>query len=133
MKKFKKSIMIFSSIIILFSASGLSTAKATEAESVKDKRYEVFTFNPLPACNPTTMTFRSDNILVIECMDGFGMYLPVSNFFVAFYRAPNFYLGKDATFFITGFALDPFIIAGGVAYIGDDTETVLVTGYLLSN
>jgi hypothetical protein len=132
MKKFKKSIMIFS-IIILFSASGLSTAKATEAETVKDKRYEVFMVNPLPACNPTTMTFRSDNILVIECMDGFGTYMPVSNFFVAFYQAPDFYLGKDATIFLTGFALDPFIIAGGVAYIGDDTETVLITGYLLSN
>ena len=77
--------------------------------------------------------FRSDNILVVECMDGFGMYMPVSNFFVAFYRAPDFYLGKDATILLTGFAIDPFIIAGGVAYIGDDTETILVTGYLLSN
>ena len=132
MGKLKKSIMILS-VIILFTVSGLSSARGAEVQTVEDKRYEVFMSDALPSCNPTSVTFRPDNVLVIECMDGFGIYIPVSNFFVALYWAPGFYLGKNATIFLSGLAFDPFIIACGATYIGDDSEPLFFTGYLLNN
>lgn len=132
MQKLKKPIMVLS-IILLFCASGLSNTYGVQAEAVTDNRYEVFMLTPsLPGCNPTTMTFRSDGILNIQCMDGFGMYLAFGNFFVAFYRAPDFDMGRDVTLVLGGFALDPFIVASGMSYIGNNSDTFMLTGYSLT-
>jgi len=104
----------------------------TTALTVKGKRYEVVLVGSFEGCSATTMTFRSDNILVIDCMDGFGVYLPILNFFIAFYWAPDAYLGKGIAILLSGMAIDPFIVAGGITYLGNDLSPVIITGYLLS-
>ncbi len=125
--------LIILSLVLLLIAAGTLPAAAAEATDVANKRYQVFMLNPLPGCNPTAITFRPDNILVIGCMDGFGTYLSAGNAFVAVYRAPDFFSGRDLTLFFTGFALDPVLLASGIAYVGDDTQTVLAAGYLLGS
>jgi len=111
---------------------GGDTTTTTTTLTVKGKRYEVVLVGSFEGCSATTMTFRSDNILVIECMDGFGVYLPILNFFTAFYWAPDVYLGKGVAILLSGMALDPFIAGGGIKYIGNDLSPVIITGYLLS-
>ena len=118
---------------MLAMVSSSAVCLASEAETVSDKRYEVFMTNPLPGLGATTMTFRADNILIIEGMDGAGIYMPVANTFNAFYWAPEYYMGDDITLWLTGFTINPFIFAFGIARVGNDPRTVLLTGYVLSS
>jgi len=109
-----------------------TTTTTVTYTTVKGKRYEVFLVGSFEGCSATTMTFRADNILLLGCIDGYGVYLPILNFFTAVYWAPNFYLGEGVVLVLSGVGLDPFIIAGGIAYVGNDVAPVLITGYLLS-
>jgi hypothetical protein len=125
--------LLFCSLLFL----GLSPAAFAEAHvsaaAVIGTRYEVFmTPALLPGCNPTTLTFRPDFIFKIDCMDGFGLYVPLGNFFAGFFHAPGFYLGKDVTFFVSGFVLDPLFFAVGLTYIGNDREPVALVGYTVA-
>ena len=109
-----------------------TTTTTTFVQTIKGKRYEVFLVGSLEGCSATTMTFRSDNILLLECTDGYGVYLPILNFFTAFYWAPDFYLGGGMVLVLSGVGFDPFMLAGGIAYVGNDARPILITGYLLS-
>ena len=109
-----------------------TTTTTVTYTTVKGKRYEVFLVGSFEGCSATTMTFRSDNILLLGCIDGYGVYLPILNFFTAVYWAPNFYLGGGVVLVLSGVGLDPFITAGGIAYVGNDVRPLLITGYLLS-
>jgi len=109
-----------------------TTTTTVSQTTVKGKRYEVFLVGPFEGCSATTMNFRLDNILILECIDGYGVYLPILNFFTAFFWAPNFYLGGGVFLILSGVGLDPFITAGGIAYFGNEVSPVVLTGYLLS-
>jgi hypothetical protein len=133
MKKLIKSMMLLSITAAMFYTYGLSSACGAEINDVKGKRYQVFMTPPLTDTSSAIMTFRSDNILVIDTIDGYGIYMPVLNFFAAYYWAPDFYLGRPISILLTGFAMDPFITAVGVGYIGNNIHMVLITGYSLSS
>jgi len=109
-----------------------TTTTTVTYTTIKGKRYEVFLVGSFEGCSATTMTFRSDNILLLGCIDGYGVYLPILNLFTAVYWAPNFYLGGGVVLVLSGVGLDPFITAGGIAYVGNDVRPLLITGYLLS-
>jgi len=132
MKKFKLSVMILIITAILCVTSSVFTTKGVEARDVTDTRYEVFFLGAPPGCSATTMTFRADQVLVFECLDGYGIYWTILDSFVATFWANSFYEGNGAIFSIIGIALDPFMVAGGIAIIGSDVRPVLLTGYLLS-
>lgn len=132
MKKFKTSTMILSIITIICVTFGAITVRGAETADFADKRYEVFFAGSLPGCSATTMTFRSDDILILACIDGFGVYSELLDIFSATYWAPDYFKGKGIVLLLIGTACDPFIIAGGIAIIGNDVGLVVLTGYLLS-
>ncbi len=99
---------------------------------VTGDRYEIFFIGGPVGCNATTINFRSDNVLVLDCMDGYGIYLPFLNFFSAVYWSNDFYLGSGALFVVSGVAFDPFIAGAGAAYFGNEFRPIAFTGYLLT-
>lgn len=113
---------------------GETTTTTTIPEStIRGNRYEVFLLGPFQeGCSATTMTFRSDNVLTLQCMDGFGTYLSFGNFFTAFYWSNNYYKGYGLALLLSGFASDSYINCGGIAYFGNTISPVLLTGYILS-
>jgi len=125
--------LLMGGILIMGFVSSSPAAEDVTAAAVAGTRYEVFmTPDLLPGCNPTTLTFRPDFIFKIDCMDGFGMYLSMGSLFAGFFHAPDFYLGKDVTFALSGFALDPLFFAAGLTYIGNDREPVALVGYTVA-
>jgi len=108
----------------------MGLAPATRAAAVAGTSYEVF-MSPalLQGCNPTTLTFRPDYILQIDCMDGFGMYGAVGNFFAGFYHAPDYYLQNDATLFLSGFVVNPLFLAGSLTFVGKGNGAMALVGY----
>ena len=99
---------------------------------VTGDRYEIFFIGGPAGCNATTINFRTDNVLVLDCMDGFGVYLPFLNFFSAVYWSNDFYLGSGALFAVSGVAFDPFIAGAGMAYYDNAIRPLAFTGYLLT-
>jgi len=69
--------------------------------------------------------------MVLDCLDGFGTYLSVGNIFTAVYWSNNYYLGYGLGMILTGFAVDSYIVAGGLAYYGHVISTVVMSGYIL--
>jgi hypothetical protein len=133
MEKFENPIIILSIITIMFFTFGLSITMGAELESVKDKRYEVFFVGSFPGCSATTMTFKADNnVLLLECMDGYGLYMPILNSFIGYVWAPNYYEGNGILISFIGIELGDFIAATGIAFVGSDMRLVLLTGYLLT-
>ena len=114
--------------------NGETTTTTTVLQStIKGNRYEVFLVGPFKeGCSATTMTFRSDNVLILQCMDGFGTYFSFGNFFTAFYWSNNYYKGYGLVLLLTGFASDSYINCGGIAYFGNNISPVALTGYILS-
>jgi hypothetical protein len=76
------------------------------------------------------MNFRSDNVLIIDCPEGFGTYLPILNNFVATYWTNNFYEGYGALFLLSGTALDPYITGSGLVLYTKGLGFVFFSGYL---
>ncbi len=109
-----------------------TTTTTVPQTTIAGNRYEVFLLGPFEGCTATTLTFRSDNILTLECMDGFGTYLAFGNIFTAFYWSNNYYQGYGLGILLSGIALDPYIIGGGIAYFGNNVSPVVITGYILS-
>jgi len=109
-----------------------TTTTTVPQTTITGNRYEVFLVGPFEGCTATTLTFRSDNILTLECMDGFGTYLAFGNIFTAFYWSNNYYQGYGLGILLSGIALDPYIIGGGIAYFGNNVSPVVITGYILS-
>jgi hypothetical protein len=99
---------------------------------VKGKRYEIFLIGPFrEGCRATTAEFRSDNVLIIDCLDGFGMYISIGNTFTAVYWSNNYYLGYGLGMILTGFTVEPYIVAGGLSCFGNIISTVVLSGYIL--
>jgi len=100
---------------------------------IKGSRYNVFLVGPFKeGCTSTTMTFRSDNVLILQCLDGFGTYLSFGNFFMAVYWSNNYYKGYGLGLFLSGSAFDSYINCLGIAYFANNISPVVLTGYLLS-
>lgn len=132
MKRLKTLIMTLSIITILCAIPGMPTIRKAQAADVTGSRYEVFFLGSFPGCSATTMTFRSDGILILECIDGFGVYSVLLDTFSATFWAPNYFEGKGIILLLSGAACDTFILAGGIAIIGSDVGLVLLNGFLLS-
>lgn len=111
---------------------GGSTTTTTPPTGVRGNRYEIFLIGPFrEGCRSATAQFRSDNVLVLDCLDGFGWYLSFGNTFTAIYWSNNYYLGYSLGMMVTGFAINPYIVAGGLSYFGNIMSTVVITGYIL--
>jgi len=111
---------------------GSTTTTTTPQPTITGNRYEIFLIGPFrEGCRATTAEFRSDNVLTLECLDGFGVYLGFGNTFTAVYWTNNYYLGYGMGMVLTGFAADPYIVAGGLASFGNIISTVVMTGYIL--
>ena len=132
MKKLRTSILILSITIILCVTSSVLTTKSAEARDVTDTRYKVFFLGAPPGCSATTMTFRADQVLTFDCIDGFGAYWTLLDSFAATFWSNTFYQGYGALFSIVGIALDPFMVASGIAIIDGKVRFILLTGYILS-
>ena len=62
----------------------------------------------------TTISFEENMVLLIDIYDGFGLYLPIANLFIANYWAPDYYNRKDLFLILNGTAVLDFIAGGGI-------------------
>ena len=132
MRACRTTVMAVSIFAFLCVTSSVLTTRCVEARDVTGARYEVFFIGAPDGCTATTMTFKEDQVLVFECIDGFGIYWTLANSFAASFWSNNYYEGNGAVFFLAGIALDPFIVAGGIALYGNDVRLAALTGYILS-
>jgi hypothetical protein len=109
-----------------------TTTTTAPRESIKGKRFKVFLTGLSEGCSAATLNFRSDNVLVIDCLDGYGVYLPLINAFTAVYWSNNYYQGGGMIMFLTGVWNDPFFNAFGIAYFANTKDFVVLTGYVLN-
>ncbi|MDX1779416.1 MAG: hypothetical protein R3339_11100 [Thermodesulfobacteriota bacterium] len=113
---------------------GGSTTTTTTGppSSLAGTRWEVFVVGPFrEGCTATTLNFRSDNVLTLDCLEGFGEFLSVGGAFSAVYWSNNAYQGYNLGMVLTGIAFKPYIIIIGVAYYGNIITPVLLIGYIL--
>jgi hypothetical protein len=112
---------------------GSSTTTTTAPRTnIKGNRYEVlFVGEFKEGCNSATVDFRSDNVMVLDCMDGYGTYVSVGNVFTAVYWSNNYYLGYGLGMVLSGAAVNSYIVGGGLAYYGKILSIVLLSGYIL--
>ena len=115
------------------SECGGSTTTTTALQPlIKGNRYEVFFVGPFKeGCNSATIDFRSDNVMVLDCMDGYGAYVSVGNVFTAVYWSNNYFLGDGLGMVLSGAAVNSYIVGGGLAYYGKILSIVLLSGYIL--
>ena len=99
---------------------------------IKGTRWEVFIVGPFrEGCNATTLNFREDNVLTLDCLDGFGQYGSIGGSFSAIFWSNNAYRGYNLGMFISGVASNSYITIIGVAYYGNIISPVLLIGYIL--
>ena len=115
------------------SECGSSTTTTTALQPlIKGNRYEVLFIGSFSeGCNATAVEFRSDNVLVMDCMDGFGSYLSIGNIFASVYWSNNYFLGNGMCMVLTGYAIDSYIVGGGLVYTAGRISPVLMSGYVL--
>ena len=109
-----------------------STTTTTPQVTIKDSRYEVFLVGAREGCTATTMTFRSDNVLLLDCPEGFGFYVSLGGFFTGVYWSNNYYQGYGLLTVLSGVAVNSYITIGGVASYANNTSQLLYYGYRLS-
>ena len=63
----------------------------------------------------TDISFEENMVLLIDIYDGFGLYIPISNLFIAIYWAPDYHNKKDLFLILSGAAVSDFIAGGGIA------------------
>ena len=109
-----------------------TTTSSPPQSTIRDSRYEIFLVGTSEVgCSSSTLTFRSDNVLILDCIEGFGTYLSIANVFTAFYWSNNFYQGSGMVLFFSGIAIDPYITGGGIAFFNNRVQPVIITGYRL--
>ena len=82
-------------------------------------------------CTAVTVEFRPDNVIIMDCLGGFGYYLSVGNVFTGVYWSNNYYLGSGVGMILSGFSVYPYIAAGGFAYYDNRVSPVVMAGYIL--
>jgi len=92
-------------------------------------RYEVFLVGVLEGCTSATMNFRSDNVLLLDCPQGFGVYLSLGGIFTGVYWSNNYYRGYGLLMVLSGVAVDSYITIGGVAFYANTITPVVYSGY----
>ena len=75
------------------------------------------------------MNFRSDNVLLLDCPQGFGVYLSIGGFFTGVYWSNNYYQGYGLLMVLSGVAVDSYITIGGVALYANRISPVVYSGY----
>ena len=100
--------------------------------SLAGTRWEIFVVGPFrEGCTATTLNFREDNVLTMDCLDGFGEFIAIGGSFAAVYWSNNFYRGYSLGMVITGIAFNPYIIIVGVANYRNIITPVLLIGYIV--
>ena len=106
-----------------------TTTTTTPGVTIRDSRYEVFLVGALEGCTAATMNFRSDNVLLLDCPEGFGVYLSFGGFFTGVYWSNNYYQGYGLLMVLSGVAVDSYITIGGVALYANKISPVIYSGY----
>ncbi len=104
--------------------------RLSQAADVAGKSYSVFIYSQYVSEPATTITFRSDGVLLIKAYSGFGNYITYSNFVAAVFTAPEYQKYKDLFMIIAGAVVGDFIAGMGVSLTnGSLSEVFLLTGY----
>ena len=77
---------------------GITTTTTTTGlpSLIKGTRWEVFVVGPFrEGCTATTLTFREDNVITLDCLDGFGQYSSIGGAFSALFWSNNAYRGYN--------------------------------------
>jgi len=83
------------------------------ANSFTGMKYNIYLYNTEEAS--TTMSFEENMSLVIDVYDGFGLYLPIGNMFIALYWSPNYSDKNDLFLIFNGMVISDFIAGWGLA------------------
>jgi len=75
-------------------------------------KYTIYLYNTEEAS--TTISFRENMSLLIDAYDGFGLYLPINNIFIALYWVPNYHDNDDLFMIVNGVVVSEFIVGWGV-------------------
>lgn len=62
----------------------------------------------------TAISFEENMSLMIDLYDGFGLYLPIGNLFIALYWAPNYHDNHDLLLILNGGVVSDFIGGWGL-------------------
>ena len=111
---------------------GTTTTTTGLPSALNGTRWEVFVIGPFrEGCTATTLTFREDNVLTLDCLDGFGQYASIGASFSGAFWSNNAYKGYNLGMILTGVAFNSYITIIGVAYYGNIISPVLLIGYIL--
>ena len=111
---------IFLLIISYFSIINLPAVEAVSISSVVGKKYKIFIYAPYSNTSVSTVTFNEDSFLEFSAYEGTGSYFALGGFFTGVYWAPDYYEKSDLILILSGFVIDPYLLAAGVVIINAD-------------
>ena len=76
------------------------------------KKYSVYLYNTEEGS--ASISFEENMSLVIDVYDGFGLYLPLANLFMAIYWSPNYHEEDDLLLIFNGMVVSDFIEGWGL-------------------
>jgi hypothetical protein len=83
--------------------------------TVTGKSYNTYLYASYAEDSSIQMSFEENMSLLVDVYDGFGLYLPVANFFFAIYWAPDYDGKKDLSLILSGAVFSDFIAGSGMA------------------
>ena len=116
MKVYKKAIklLLIQFFLLLSILSIKGYAEDGNGITVVGKEYNTYIYATYAEDSSTTITFEENLALLIDVYDGFGLYLPIANLFIAVFWAPDYHSKKDLFLILNGAIFSDFIGGGGI-------------------
>lgn len=117
MRAYQKAIklLLIQLFLILLTVPVKGYAENEDGITVVGREYNTYIYATYAEDSSTTITFEENLALLIGAYDGFGLYLPIANLFIAVYWAPDYSNKKDLVLILNGVAISDFIAGGGIA------------------
>jgi len=110
-----KKILLIQFLFFLLTVPVKVYADNGDGITVVGREYNTYIYATYAEDSSTTITFEENLALLIGTYDGFGLYLPIANLFVAVFWAPDYSNKKDLLLILNGVAISDFIAGGGIA------------------
>jgi len=128
MKSTSAKLALLALVCVIAAATAPRTAVA---ESVTGKKYSVYIYSRYVAEPATTITFKSDGVLLMSTYSGFGSYYAFANGVGAFFSAPEVEKNKDLFMLMVGLLLGDFLSGAGITFTnGAFSEVFFFSGYV---
>jgi hypothetical protein len=120
-------------LAFIFVSLTAAAPQPAAAESVTGKKYSVYIYSRYVAEPATTITFKSDGVLLMSTYSGFGSYYAFANGVGAFFSAPEVEKNKDLFMLMVGLLLGDFLSGAGITFTnGAFSEVFFFSGYVIA-